>query len=142
LRQLELLLLEQTHAVSGVSPVCTLLGYDQGACMALALAALWPERVSAIIAIGGYWPKVNDWEIPYREMRLPALMIPDRATESNCAVDAASELHRRGAAVSGVRHAHCATKPDWEWLALTARSWLARIANLDRQEVSSCVSIA
>jgi pimeloyl-ACP methyl ester carboxylesterase len=145
LHQLELLLLEQTRAVAGGSPRCTLVGYDQGACMALTLAALWPERVQAVISIAGYWPQVNDWEIPNREMRLSALLIQNSVNDdrgSPCGASAADELRRRGAHVTEVRDTPCFANPDWDRLAPIAREWLVRIATSDRQEVSACTSFA
>jgi pimeloyl-ACP methyl ester carboxylesterase len=56
----------------------TLLGFEQGAVLALTLACLWPELVERTIAVCGYLPGVRGWEPPARTMDgLPVLLIHD-----------------------------------------------------------------
>jgi predicted esterase len=107
--QLERLLLD--HAAPRDSAQATvILGIGQGATMALALAALWPELVAGVVAIGGSWPIVPGWTIPRRDMSgLRVLLVAgtDLARERLCELRAdMSEIARRDdvALATAIRH--------------------------------------
>lgn len=67
LMQLERLLLDHA-AEHPASRDTVVMGIGQGATMALALAALWPELVGRLVAIGGFWPVIPGWVMPDRDM--------------------------------------------------------------------------
>jgi pimeloyl-ACP methyl ester carboxylesterase len=76
LAQLELLLLSLGEEPAS-APVGA-VGFGQGASMAAALAALWPERFAWLVLVGGFWPQLPDDLLPARPMLgLPVLAIPD-----------------------------------------------------------------
>ena len=52
-----------------------LVGYEQGAVLALTLAAVLPESLSGVAAIGGYLPEIRGWSPPVEDLEgLPAVM--------------------------------------------------------------------
>jgi predicted esterase len=68
-----------------------ILGIDQGATLALALAGVVTEFVSGVIAIGGCVPRIKGWSPPVEDLqRLPILLISDTPAE------AVSAKHLRG----------------------------------------------
>lgn len=87
-------------------PLPFLLGYDQGAVLALSLATVVPNLVAGVMAISGCLPSFADPTLlPLPEMALPVLMItdpadPDLPIES---VDrTAIQLRGRGARVTNL----------------------------------------
>ena len=89
-----------------------LLGYDQGALMALAASLVVPDYVSGVVAICGCVPQVAVWPLPDRSLdSLPFLLVFDREdTElpAELVERTGEELVKRGGvptlrAVSGAR---------------------------------------
>jgi predicted esterase len=57
-----------------------LLGYEQGAVLALAAAAVIPDLLAGVMAVCGALPEIREWEPPYAEVSdLPVLLISDPA---------------------------------------------------------------
>jgi phospholipase/carboxylesterase len=55
-----------------------LLGFDQGAVLALAATEVIPDRLAGVMAICGYLPEVPGWEPPMRTLGgLPILLVTD-----------------------------------------------------------------
>jgi predicted esterase len=68
-----------------------IIGFEQGATLALTLAGVIPEKISAVVAIGGCIPHIKGWSLPAQDLQgLPILMVTDEAAEANLA-----ELSRR-----------------------------------------------
>lgn len=67
LMQLERLLLDHAAEHEAQRDI-VVVGIGQGGTMALALAMLWPELVTRIVAIGGFWPVIPGWDMPDRDM--------------------------------------------------------------------------
>jgi phospholipase/carboxylesterase len=60
-----------------------LLGYEQGAVLALAATEVIPERLVGVVALGGYVPEIEGWEPPARELDgLPILLVDDTSDET------------------------------------------------------------
>ncbi|MBI4301220.1 MAG: hypothetical protein HY664_01260 [Chloroflexi bacterium] len=81
-----------------------LLGYDQGAVLALSLGCLWPELLGGVISLQGYLPEVPGWALPDIRMNgLPILLVYD-PEPGDPPVDlvkrSAAELTARGAQVT------------------------------------------
>ena len=104
-----------------------LVGYEQGAALALALAALWPELFRAVVSIDGFWPQVPGALRDGASMRgLPVLLLADRSNmDSHCGMAEAGEeeLRRRGARVD-VASLPATPDPDDPDLALRVSAWL------------------
>lgn len=84
-----------------------LLGVEQGAILALASAAAFPDLLSGVIAIDGFFPKVPGWEPPLAPLDgLPILLIerPNTPTTSSGDVlvgeDLVTTLHAWGGSVT------------------------------------------
>ena len=101
-----------------------LLGYEQGAVLAVTLAAVLPDMLAGVAAICGYWPDIRDWSPPAEEMgRLPVLLVHDshdREIPPDLADRTASELKRRGASV------------ELQWVDGARQNPLAAVATLRR----------
>jgi phospholipase/carboxylesterase len=55
-----------------------LIGYDQGAVLALSLAQVIPEYIAGVVAICGYIPRIRGWSPPAPDLqRLAVLLIDD-----------------------------------------------------------------
>jgi predicted esterase len=55
-----------------------LLGFDQGAVLALAAAEVIPDRITGVMAICGYLPEIPGWESPIPDLTgLPVLLVND-----------------------------------------------------------------
>lgn len=96
------------HDVRGRSdegePPPFLLGYDQGAVLALALATVVPDLIAGVMAVCGSLPSFADPALlPVPEMTLPILLIADPA-DADLPADAidrtAAQLEDRGARVT------------------------------------------
>lgn len=117
--QLERLMLDCDAQGLGERTV-TLIGIGQGATMALALAMLWPELCTNVVAIGGSLPVVPGWSPLAREMPgLPVLLIAGDD-------DTQQKLGERGARV--VAMAAC----DEAALAATIQQWMSVDFHLDQ----------
>lgn len=113
--QLERLAFEYAAANSTRGTV--VLGIGQGATMALALGALWPELFKGVIAIDGTWPNVPGWTVPETDMAgVRALLVA--GTD-----DTRSELLRRGAIVVGIDAPQSKQLTD-PGLTATLRQWM------------------
>jgi pimeloyl-ACP methyl ester carboxylesterase len=108
LTQLEMLLLS-FDGPSGIGAV----GIGQGATILTALSALWPERFTWTVLVGGFWPELPEDLLPRRGMAgLPVLVMPDL---NGGHVDG-SRLSERGAIVVSrpTREAdRCQQIADW-----------------------------
>jgi len=99
-----------------------ILGYGQGATLALALASVVPDFLSGVIAIGGSVPSIKGWTAPFTDLkRLPILLIGahsagtvERLTGMNANVDV---LEHDGASHEPIDAAPTAIAP-------IARQWL------------------
>jgi phospholipase/carboxylesterase len=89
-----------------------LLGYDQGALLALAISLVIPDYLSGVVAICGCLPQIEVWPLPDRRLDgLPSLMIYDRedlALPAELVVATEAEFDKRGGVptlrpVSGAR---------------------------------------
>jgi predicted esterase len=80
-----------------------LVGYEQGAVLAVTLAAVVPEILAGVAAICGYWPDIQGWSPPVDKIdRLPVLLVhdPDDREITQPLIDkTATELSSRGATV-------------------------------------------
>jgi predicted esterase len=79
-----------------------LVGYGQGAVLALALAGVVPESLAGVVAISGYYPYIRGWSLPVQELqRLPILLINDPADSSipHTLLDRTVEEFRRRRAI-------------------------------------------
>jgi len=81
-----------------------LLGYDQGAVMALTLALVIPDYLASVVAIRGYLPDLQSWPIEALEMdNLPVLLMcdpEDTGFPGSFTDEAARQLSAHGAQVS------------------------------------------
>src|SRR5258708_5259256 len=89
-----------------------LLGYDQGALMALAICLVVPDYLSGVVAICGCLPQIALWPLPDRVLEsLPVLLVydpEDSELPATLVETTEGELVRRGgvptlSAVSGAR---------------------------------------
>jgi phospholipase/carboxylesterase len=111
-----------------------LLGYDQGAVLALTLSLVIPEYLSGVIAIRGYLPDMQGWPIEMQEMNnFPVLLISDPRDAGfprSLTDETIRQLSAHGAHVS-VRHV-----PDAHMLAAgvgqVLHRWLHSDGVLDR----------
>ena len=112
----------------GVERPILLLGYEQGAVLALTLAAVLPESLTAVAAIGGYLPEVRGWSPPIEDLEgLPVLLVhdPDDAEIPLTLVEkTAAELGRRHADVELQHLAGAAQNPLGA--ATHIRTWFDR----------------
>jgi predicted esterase len=122
------------EVVQGDASMCSpvrekvdLIGYEQGAVLALTLAALWPELFRAVVSIGGFWPHVPGALGEGAPMRgLPVLLLEDASRVSRLArtIEAdKDELRRRGARVE-VDILPAVPDPRDPDLALRVSAWL------------------
>ena len=83
-----------------------LLGYDQGAVLALSAAKLFPDLVAGVIAIAGALPAFRDWgHDSAPALGLPILIVSDDASTREagpCLRATANDLEEAGALVSVV----------------------------------------
>ena len=109
LEQLVYEISEQNQA--GYEPLY-LLGLDQGALLALALALVVPDYLAGVVAICGCLPEISGWPLPDRELNnLPVQLVyePEDSQLPSALVELAkTELTKRGgaatlSAVSGAR---------------------------------------
>jgi phospholipase/carboxylesterase len=81
-----------------------LLGYDQGAVMALTLSLVIPDYLAGVVAIRGYLPDLQSWPIEALEMdNLPVLLMrdpEDTGFPGSFTDEAARQLSAHGALVS------------------------------------------
>ncbi len=85
-----------------------LLGFDQGAVLALSLACVWPELLGGVVAIQGCLPEIPGWTPPDTRMNgLPFLLVHNPADALLCDImtRTEAELSRRGARVTVRRFA-------------------------------------
>jgi len=105
-----------------------LLGYDQGASLALTLAGVVPEYLDGVIGICGYAPRFKDWSMPIQDLGgLHILMVNDAHDESirpdwisNTVVDL-SERH-----ASVITETVPGAKADFMNAIASASDWFAR----------------
>jgi predicted esterase len=80
-----------------------LLGYDQGAVLAVTMAGVVPESLAGVAAICGYLPEIRGWSLPVENVEgLPVLLVHDlQDLEIPLALvqKTVEELGQRGAAV-------------------------------------------
>ena len=62
--QLDQFTLDLGEARASENPPILLLGYREGACLALATAVVAPERFEGVVAIAGLLPELPGWELP------------------------------------------------------------------------------
>ncbi|MDB5075264.1 MAG: hypothetical protein JWO42_1443 [Chloroflexi bacterium] len=90
-----------------------LLGYDQGAVMALMLALIMPDFLAGVIAIRGYLPDIRNWPIEAQAMNnLPVLLVSDpedREFPRSLTDNTALQLSTYGANVSTQAVPHACT---------------------------------
>jgi phospholipase/carboxylesterase len=76
--QLEQLIYEISESNQGVAEPIYLLGYDQGAVLALALSLVLPDYLAGVVAICGCLPEIAVWPLPDRPLNsLPVLLVYD-----------------------------------------------------------------
>jgi phospholipase/carboxylesterase len=76
--QLEQLVYDVAAGRKDASAPVFLLGYDQGAMLALAISLAVPDYLSGVIAICGCLPQIAGWPLPDRPMAsLPVLLVYD-----------------------------------------------------------------
>jgi predicted esterase len=102
-----------------------MLGYDQGALMALAICMVVPDYLSGVVAICGCLPQIALWPLPDRSLdSLPVLLVYDHEDSelpAELVETTGAELLKRGgvptlSAVSGARglgSAVLAEVKDW-----------------------------
>jgi phospholipase/carboxylesterase len=112
LYQLEQLVYEVAEVGQEEAKPLYLLGYDQGALLALSLALVVPDYLSGVVAICGCLPELAVWPLPDRSLDgLGALVVSDpedAGLPAHLVSQSANELSRRGGvptmvAVSGAR---------------------------------------
>ncbi|MGH9894503.1 MAG: alpha/beta hydrolase, partial [bacterium] len=55
-----------------------LLGYDQGAVLAVTMAGVVPQSLAGVVAIRGYLPEIGGWSLPVENVAaLPVLLVHD-----------------------------------------------------------------
>jgi pimeloyl-ACP methyl ester carboxylesterase len=99
LMQLERLLLDHAAEHEAQRDI-VVVGIGQGGTMALALAMLWPELVTRIVAIGGFWPVIPGWDMPDRDMAGLQVLL------AGAAVGAGERKCALGAEVTGMAAPH------------------------------------
>ena len=100
------------------------LGYGQGATLALTLARVATEFISGVIAIGGAVPRIKGWSPPVDRLDgLPILMIPDaEPMEAALTEGSAALLRALGARVeiqevtAGVHDPSACAAPIRDWI--------------------------
>jgi predicted esterase len=110
--QLEQLVYEISESGQGQREELYLLGYDQGALLALALSLVVPDYLAGVVAICGCMPDISVWPLPERSLDgLAALLVYD-PNDADLPTElvrlAGDELTKRGGtptlcAVSGAR---------------------------------------
>ena len=54
------------------------LGYDQGAVLAVTLGCVCPQFLTGVIAVCGCWPCIHGWSLPQQDLAgLPVLLVND-----------------------------------------------------------------
>jgi predicted esterase len=105
-----------------------LLGYDQGAVMALFLSLIMPEYLAGVIAVRGYVPDLGHWPIDARDMgNLPVFLVRDPLDEqfpASLIEETASRLSDRGARVTTLDVAGADTL-DGD-IKASIREWLSK----------------
>lgn len=110
--QLEQLVYEISEANQDGPEPLYLLGYDQGALLALALSLVVPDYLAGVAAICGCLPQIAAWPLPDRPLdNLPVLLVydpQDSKLPAELVEATGSELVKRGGvatlrAVSGAR---------------------------------------
>jgi phospholipase/carboxylesterase len=128
LYQLEQLVYEVSEALPNESRALYLLGYDQGALLALAISLVLPDYLSGVVAVCGCLPSIAAWPLPETQLDgLPVLLIYDRGDPElpdELVLATADEVGKRGGVpttreVPGARE----LKPD---VSMTASEWLRR----------------
>lgn len=77
-----------------------LVGFEQGAGLALTLSAIWPEIVSGVIAIDAFWPRPSSWQPEVRDMNdMPVLAF---VGDSHSTDDLEHQFRSRNAALTTV----------------------------------------
>ena len=67
--------------IPDVRPVY-LLGFDEGAVLALNIAGIMPEFLAGVVSIRGYFPTVPGWSLPATDLNgLPVLIVCDSIVE-------------------------------------------------------------
>jgi phospholipase/carboxylesterase len=107
-----------------------LVGFDQGATMALALSALWPELFVAVVAIEGGWPELPGWSVPLRDMESMPVLIVGNAESTR------AELISRNANVALLAGSGHVELPSIDLVKLI-RCWLADSARVKNDEESN-----
>ncbi len=103
-----------------------LLGYDQGAVLALTAATVIPDFLGGVMAVCGFLPTIPGWNSPIeRSDGLPVLLVGDpRDSESTTRIQESGErLRGRGADVTAVEVE--GARLLGEQLGSAWRAWLA-----------------
>jgi phospholipase/carboxylesterase len=102
--QLEQLVYEISEANHEEREPLYLIGFDQGALLALALAAVVPDYLAGVVAICGCLPEISGWPLPDRELNnLPVQLVydPEDSELPSVLVELAkTELTKRGGAAT------------------------------------------
>lgn len=81
-----------------------LVGYEQGASLALTLAGVVPEYIGGVAGICGYIPRFRDWSMPVHDLGgLPVLIINDPNDDSigsEWITNTVDDLRERGASLT------------------------------------------
>ncbi len=81
-----------------------LLGFDEGAVLALNIAGIMPEFLAGVVSIRGYFPTVPGWSLPISDMQsLPVLVVDDSIAEDmgdRITTNTTDTLRRLGAEVT------------------------------------------
>lgn len=102
LYQLEQFVYDVVDRDEGRRPV--LLGYDQGAVMALTAIGVVPDFLAGVAAIAGYVPELRDWTPPIDDAGgLPVILVTDPTDESITAPLVTSSVERLEALRASVR---------------------------------------
>lgn len=106
-----------------------IVGFEQGATLALTLAGVLPEHLSAIVAIGGCVPHIKGWSPPAQDLLgLPILMVTDETAGAGLAdltKRSVGSLEKLGARVhiedrtSSSKNPLCAAALANDWLFRT-----------------------
>jgi predicted esterase len=81
--QVEQFVLDVVERQQEQPPALYLLGFDQGAVLALATTEIIPDYLTGVIAICGYLPELPGWEPPIQELdHLPMLLVIDPEDET------------------------------------------------------------
>jgi predicted esterase len=104
------------------------LGFEQGASLALALAGVVPDFLSGVVAIGGVMPRIKGWSFPVENLGgLPVLQVSDAGSGAErAALTDSTAQYLRDVHARVETHEHPGA---WQYPLVSAsivRDWIAR----------------